>query len=750
MNEEYAYQDSASDPGGGAGFPLPQPDPLRPVPVWPLEPRPVPDLPPDFFRCLRGRGISGRYSGFQGGSDVVLLRNRLDLRVDVDVRHNSNSPVLNRISGDHFRRGLVFVPGGPLRFAETYVESWIVDNPVVQWQRCRAIITGTVRYYRGIHPATSVRIVVPWSWGAIGDATVTFTTAGASGTPYTCAYRGDAFRSLELEVDYAASVDVAPETPAYDTTWHANRPADTPARTLSIAEAYRETGVEITMSGGRNQIDDSAPGFNSWSPAELHDAMESAYSRYGSAWPDWRMWGLQAGCFDNAGVGGIMFDAAAAYGGAGRAPERQGFAVFRNHSWFTNLVAGTPANQDQAWAMRHYLYTWVHEAGHAFNLLHSWDKGRAGSLSWMNYDWKYDALNGANQFWANFRFRFDDEELIHIRHGDRAAVVMGGDPWASGGHLESPAAAYLEPGPGHPVELLVRGKRFFEFLEPVEVELRLRNLSAAPATIDARLDPRYGNTTVVVGKPDGTTVQFSSVLCLLGDAQARTLAPAPLGDPVGADRYSEKISLSYGSGGFLFEQPGAYRIRAVYSAGDVFAVSPAALIRVGHPLSRQEDRFAGEFFTPQVGLTMALGGSMSEHLSAGLDTLREAADRLGDRAVGAKSAQVVAASVGDDFYRRTETPHGDAMVKAHEADLEEALTLTAPARDALHSGGDKASNLTYRELVEFRADLHAAHGDPEQAAMELTTLGDDLATRGANPDVVADVKAHAEELRRQR
>lgn len=757
MTEACDCQQDTPHPVSGGGIPLPQPNPLpdwpigpHPIPDRPIEPRPIPDWPPDFFRCLRARGISGRYGGFQGGGPFVVSR-RLDLRIDVDLRHNSNSPVMNRVSGDHFRRGLVFVPGRPLRFSETYVESWIVDNPVVRWQRCRAIITGDVRYYRGVHPATTVRIEVPWSWGAIGDAVVTFTTAGVAGAPYTCGYVSDAFRSLELEVDYATSVDIAPDAPAYDTTWHANRPADTPARTLSIAEAFRETGVEVTMSGGRNQIDDSAAGFTSWSPAELHDAMETAYSRYGSTWPDWRMWGLQAGRFDNPSVGGIMFDAAAAYGGAGRAPERQGFAVFRNHSWFTDLVAGTPANQEQARAMRHYLYTWVHEAGHAFNLLHSWDKGRASSLSWMNYDWKYDAINGADQFWANFRFRFDDEELIHIRHADRAAVVMGGDPWASGGHLENPGAAYLEPGPEQPVELLVRAKRYYEFLEPVEVELRLRNLSTVPTVIDARLDPRYGSTTVVIGKPDGTTVQFGSVMCLLGQAEVRTLSPAPSGDDApGPDRYSEKVPLSYGSDGFLFEQPGTYRIRAVYSAGDAFAVSPVTVIRVGQPAGLEEDRFAGDFFTPQVGLTMALGGSMSEHLGAGLDTLREAADRLADRAVGPKAAQVVAASIGDDFYRRTETGDGDAMVKVHGADPAAALALTAPARQALHSEGDKTDNLAYRELVEFRADLHAANGDPDLAANELTALGDDLARRGANPDVVADVQAHAAAVKPKR
>jgi hypothetical protein len=120
-----------------------------------------------------------------------------------------------------------------------------------------------------------------------------------------------------------------------------------------------------------------------------------------------------------------MFDAAA-FGGAGKAPERQGFAVFRKHQWFTNLPAGAPSNQDEAEAARKFLYTWGHEAGHAFNFLHSWNKNRPDSLSWMNYDWRYDNRNGDDSYWSNFRFRFDDEELIHLRHGDRSSVIMGG------------------------------------------------------------------------------------------------------------------------------------------------------------------------------------------------------------------------------------------------------------------------------------------------------------------------------------
>ena len=737
--------------GASGDFPLPfppQPGPIPgpddgplpfPIPLDPNRWRPVERLDPnrlELIRCIRRTGISGRYSGSSGAA--FLGNERLELRIDVDMRYSADSPVMNKVSGDHFTSSFVLAPH--LRRTSVYSHSWIVDNPTVAWSRCNAVITGAVRFFSGTRPATTVRIVVSWStWGPT-VADVTF-SGGVTRTFSGMSFVSDSFRTLELEVDYCASADVAPDAPSYGTHQHANRPADISDRTLDIARAYREAGVDLTLNtAGRSVVDDSAPGFATWNVAELHDAMETAYSRYTSAWPNWRMWGLQVGSFDSAGLGGIMFDAPAANGGAGDRPDRQGFAVSRNHSWFTNLVAA-PTTQAQFDAMRKYLYVWVHEAGHAWNLLHSWNKGRPSSLSWMNYDWKYDAINGADTFWARFRMRFDDEELIHMRHGDRTTVIMGGDDWGTGGHLEAPPAAALEAGPDQPVELMVRAKPFYPLMEPVSVELRLRNTTAGPIPIDARLDPRYGTTAVVVSRPDGTWVDFASVLCLLSDAEIRILAPAPTGGAAdGPDRYSEQVPLTFGSSGFVFDAPGIYRIKAIYYDGQSTAVSNVASIRVGVPQSRDEDRFAADWFTNQVGLTVALGGSMSPHLDAGMDLLRAAADRFGATEVGTAAAQVVAAGVGDDFFRR----QGDEVVKTHDADPEAALSLTEPALKAHKAKGDKTTNLAFRALVEQRAELHVAAGRPAEAKRELTSLGTTLARRGANDDVVAEVKSEAE------
>ena len=84
---------------------------------------------------------------------------------------------------------------------------------------------------------------------------------------------------------------------------------------LTIESSYQEAGVHVTIDPDHSVVDDHAPQFDSWTPALLHDAMETYFSQYGGTWPNWQMWGLMAGLFETPGVGGVMFDAASQFGG---------------------------------------------------------------------------------------------------------------------------------------------------------------------------------------------------------------------------------------------------------------------------------------------------------------------------------------------------------------------------------------------------------------------------------------------------
>jgi hypothetical protein len=713
----------------------------------------------------RPRTVSGLYRG-----EMTLPqpgRFVLELRVDVDSR-SSVSPVMNRISGDLYQITRTVVPGMPPKVSQTYIESWIVDHPQVTWSAARADIKGRVRFWTGVHAATTVAIRIAWPGSPPAvSAAVTFTETGGAQRSFSCRQQTDCFRSVQLEIDVCKSVNKPPLRPAYDTHWHDNRPTGLPQRVLTIESAYREAGVCITVEPTSTVVDDTAAAFSSWSPAELHDAMETHFSHYGGSWPKWQMWGLMAGLFEDAGVGGVMFDAASQFGGAGKAPERQGFAVFRNHPWFDSLVPGTPQNQAQAQAMRHFLYTWVHEAGHAFNFLHSWNKGRPDSLSWMNYDWRYDSRNGADTFWNRFPFRFDDDELIHLRHGNRAAVIMGGDPWSSGGHLEAPNLAMAQVEGDAPLELIIRSKEYFDLMEPVLVELRLRNLMTdMPVVIDKRLAPEFGGVVVYIQKPDGHVVQYDPVICAVGTPEFHMLAPAGAGEQ-GEDRFSREIFLSYGSSEFYFDRPGEYRIRAVYQgSGDVLIPSEAHRIRIGIPASKETDRLAQDYFSDDVGLALYLQGSRSPFLAKGAQVLEEVAERCKGTVLGAKVAMTLAHGVSRPFHRialsgdpaswsAAERGEGagevaperqSKIVRTAAADPKRALELTRPALQVLREQKGKEVNLALARVVRRRAEYHQAVGDPERARQELGTLRDDLAARGANASVLKGYEALAESI----
>lgn len=688
----------------------------------------------DWWKCYRIGPVSGRYEGEM--TEPRAGKYVLDLRMDIDPRY-PNSPVMDRISGDLYK--LYQFAWFSRRFVwRVFRESWIVDEPSVKWSRCQVEIAGKVRFWKGVHPSTNVYIRIPWrTFSPAGPAEVTFTEAGGSTSSYSCARKSDCFRDLTLEVDVCQSVNAAPILPSYDTHAHSTRPTDLPQRVLTIEEAYREAGIRVTIRPDRTIVDDSAAEHNTWSDEELHDSMEDHFSQWSGGWPKWQMWGLLAGAHDISGLAGIMFDYGTAYGGPGEPPERQGFAVFRDHSWFNDLPAGAPADQAEAWALRQFLYTFVHEAGHAFNLVHSWNKGRSEALAWMNYP-QY-----VTDFWDNFRFRFDDEELIHIRHGDRASVIMGGDPWASGSHLEAPPGAMAQIQGEAPVELLLRSKEYFEFMEPVAIEFRLRNLvDNLPLELDTRLSPEYGSVIVYVRRPDGRTLEYAPILCKFGTPRIETLQPSK-GATLGEDRYSEDVFLSYGKYGFYFDEPGEYLVRAVYQGvGDMLIPSNIHRVRIGKPLTKEEDRMAQDFFSYQAGMSLYLNGSHSSHLSGGIRVLESVAERYKDTLLGVKVATTLADCAARPFFRIKDR----VLTKTQSADPEKALALTEPALALYRREKVKSLNIAYHQLVRGRAGYMVTLGRNAEAKKEVATLRKDLAAREVNESVINQIKTYEETI----
>ena len=94
-------QDGPQPPPPDPPGPIPGPPPPGPVPPSPDAPftPPVP-FPHDWWRCWRRQGVSGRYSGAQAQTN--FFGSSMELRVDVDTRYSTSSPVMDRLSGDMY------------------------------------------------------------------------------------------------------------------------------------------------------------------------------------------------------------------------------------------------------------------------------------------------------------------------------------------------------------------------------------------------------------------------------------------------------------------------------------------------------------------------------------------------------------------------------------------------------------------------------------------------------------------------
>jgi hypothetical protein len=174
--------------------------------------------------------------------------------------------------------------------------------------------------------------------------------------------------------------------------------------------------------------------------------------------------------------------------------HRQGTSIFID-SFISQPPAGDP--NPAAWVDRTLFWTTCHEMGHAFNLAHSWQKslGAPFGIPWiplldepearsfMNY---IDAVNGDQlAFFSDFAYRFSDQELLFMRHAPEQPVRMGDADWFDH-HGFQEASVSAAPA----FDLTLRANRDapgFEHMEPVILELKLKNITSDPKIVDRRL-----------------------------------------------------------------------------------------------------------------------------------------------------------------------------------------------------------------------------------------------------------------------
>jgi hypothetical protein len=531
---------------------------------------------PDRPSPLPGHGVTvadGRYLG--GNSEVAL-----DLRVD--------SQGCGVISGDlyrvlpdsrHYVASFRTVPGVEAKAA---AGSWPIVGQDEHDRREQGRIDLTVPP----RPAGCLQGSIELDGALEG-------LPSRRAIPFVAERQSDALRTLGLEVEVEDQVE-----PIASCSFEGRR--------LTVEEALLSAGLETYTTGISDRVP-RAP--NGWDMAQLHTLM-SDFAQASLLRRTWEIHLLLLSRSDRSGLLGVMFDSSDAL-------PRQGAAVF------ADAIRAIPGIDHD----RKTLQTTVHELGHALNLAHRFERvvGRADSLSFMNYDWRYRGGNREAEYWRGFRFSFDRDELEFIRHAPLPPIIPGGARFHSAPYWSDGTGGYSPYVPEVPLrgwELTLSpppGGSLLQFAQPVFLTALLTNRSertvAVPRFI---LDPKAGFLEVLVRRVHaGTFAPVGRESLSFVPAMQRCFEWDAAGSVSLAhgESIEDNVNLTFGSGGFAFAEPGTYDVTALLVVFDqvqqreLIARSNTLRLRVATPKTRNEEREAMDLLTDEAGLFLSLGGS---------------------------------------------------------------------------------------------------------------------------------------------
>lgn len=427
---------------------------------------------------------------------------------------------------------------------------------------------------------------------------------GKSIKQYDLAFESRYFDRIEFEVDRVD--DAGSIVTSHETHSHPDRPSNLPDETITLASVYQRAGFEVSMSSNTSVIPNTLTGSNNkWSDSEMHNAMVTYWSQFADR-PQWAMWVLYARQHDSGrSLGGVMFDDIGPN-------HRQGTAIFTD-----SFIKDPPPGESHpdAWKKRMEFWTAVHEMGHAYNLAHSWQKalgrpdGAPGdpwiplandpdSLSFMNYPFRFPG--GESSFFENFEFRFSDDELAFMRHAPRRFVKMGDSNWFNNHNFEAPQAV-LNSGSW---DLQIRPNResnTFRFLEPVMLELKLKNTSDKPVPIEVDLLEDGSHFKLFIGREGGNTLEWKPLITQCHKHEPKTLNSNE------AIYGSHMVNIT--GAGWTIAEPGFYKLQAAIDMGDEIVMSNVLRLYVAPPVDSSESAIAPDYFTEDVGRVLAFRGA---------------------------------------------------------------------------------------------------------------------------------------------
>ncbi len=667
---------------------------------------------PELYLPWLRKEVSGTYR-----NDIPTVGGTiLELRVDIDGRRPQE-----RLSGDIYTQ--LSLCGIPVTF---YSGSFIVDTVNESGDRYSITLSGAVRYYsQPTRTGDSIEVTIPrvGYFSHPAPASVRWLNGGSLVRSHLCPKISEYFRVADLEVDRFQGTSFPPTIDPDITPAASGLPG-----TISIRDAFLRAGIDLTVTHDDtlNDADSSDTGSN-WSEAELHDLMENRFDSFSNRL-QWNLYGVIVPRFGDPGYAsgyyGTMFDWAGWQ--VGDSFLRQGFAIAdeATRARTSGTLYDSAAKED-----RLVLWTLIHEAGHAFNLPHAWERGiddDAASESFMNYPWRYTGGGGGEtNYWTNLLWEFDDVELRWMRHADRKDVIFGGRNWIGNNLSIDLNPAFSQPDQTASLEII--GPQVFDFGVPVELELKLENTTDHPLRLVDRLEPEDGLLRVFIQRPNGEIVEYvPPVRRLLGPPDIDELPPGGVAHG--------SIGLSFGAKGPQFGEPGSYQVRAFWPCYPFgFAATAMTRIRVAHPMTRASEELAHLLTSREAAQFLYYGGIRSHPRVR--DQLLEASERFaGTDPMAVRHIAAALASDAARSYKHPEWKEGKRVVVATEPNLDRAMDLLSVAVEPLpeNYGVRSAFNpMSESRLVDRLAAQALEVGHKKQATATLDSAVRRLEAEGA-------------------
>lgn len=547
--------------------------------------------------------IDGRYAG--GNSRLAL-----ELRVDFKVSGVISGDLFGtRFGRRDFLASFRTAPG--IDVDDDYVLTW----PAIFESQTTEVVQGSIRLDQSaVEDVLTVTLFVDGRLPGL---------PAREGFVISADWQGEAMRVLGIELEKETGTQ---DPPAYGFD----------ERPMTVGQSFRDAGIELVAVGDQSRIPREESG---WGGAQLHTLMmEWANADLNTS--EWRQQLLWLGHPSRSGLLGIMFDTTALL-------PRQGTAVFDQE--IRRIVTDEPD--------RKVIQTAVHEIGHGLNLAHRFERevGHADSTSFMNYDWKYKGGNRRREFWDEFNFSFDPDELEFLRHAPRHQIIPGGAPFHSVNYWKNGSGGYVPYAPEDDLDIVnlsiepPLGGPILSFGQPVFLKVTLTNTSGQDLSFDNRLlDPKGDFLQITVRKiePGGAqdrATHFHPIVERCMDVGLRDIKPVPNGKSI-----SENIQITFGTSGFAFAEPGRYEVQvfgSIFAGSDdanpfndqeLIAASNTLILHIAHPQSREEEvEVVDVLLRDDVGVYFALGGSRalsdaSSDLKAVLENRMHGLDNVDD------------------------------------------------------------------------------------------------------------------------